>query len=208
MRTVLAFLLMFVSSALFALDKGHIQNLTPSEFEYIAKSFESVNVYYPVFKNGGNILTKINKRDPKIAGDSEYVLYLFFSKYEASTFLRQFPGGRLKSKKYVNVLREQYKNRKVKNDMKRPLLVARQTMRPMKEVFEYFAHNNGMPYILSKKHEKIIMAFTFREIAILTQQEIKKSGREIGRVGLGEKQFINFIIQQGKNGILVKMFGG
>ena len=213
MRFFIGVTLIVVSSIAFALDKGQFTNISVSDFEYVLKAFKSVTVYYPMPNGTGNVITQLKSRDPKVLFKSEYIINLYYSPNEDARFGGMLAKGHIGGVRLVNVLKDQFKQRNLQNTEKNPLFVVRQHINPTAEIYEYLGRKDGSPYIINGKGEKVILAGATQKLSLQLQEKIeekitnKNHAKEIHRIGLDEKSFIRFIIEQGRKGVTVKVFG-
>jgi hypothetical protein len=210
-------LLLFLSINSYALDQGHIPEMSNDEFEkYILTAFQKVEVYYPATNTDGSIITEIDTLPlvkPKLISDIKYGLILFFDPNECEEFLatiKDLEGGKIKSSYAGNLLKEMYKrrNESVSIDRDKPDFIILADLQKKLPVYEYLVDEKSKEiFTFEYEDKKIIPAFLSQQKAIAFQQKAKSQGLNLARIGLDEKSFMEFILDQGRKGSLTLIEG-
>jgi hypothetical protein len=217
MKVLLVIIALSLSINSYALDKGHMPEMSDVEFEkYILTAFQKVKVCYPLTSTGSSITTEIDTLPlvkPKLTSDFKYGLILFFDPDECRKFLATIKiakGGSIKSTYSGNLLKEMYKRRNepVSKDKNNPNFIILTDFQQRLPVYQYLVEEKSQEvFTFGYKDKKIIPAFLNETNAIEYQQKAKSKGMNLSRIGLDEKSFMEFILNQGRKGYLTLIEG-
>jgi hypothetical protein len=217
LRAIAGILLAMAPCAAPGLDRGHFKGMDEGDGAAIAAAFEGVEVHFLVGeKTGGSVLSRMLRANPKVNGLTDYGLFMYFNPRDAEVareiFEKQNKGRvRIAVGSAAKVVREQFARRNsppARGDHEPEPIVLITAERKI-DVIEYLARDGDVvPMTIKGAGGKpTIVAFLSRAKAIEVQEGLKKSGVAANRIGLDEKSFMRFIVDQERHGRAVRVTG-
>jgi hypothetical protein len=217
LRRAAATLLALLPLAAGALDRGHFKGMPDEDLAPLAAAFEGVQVHYLVGeKTGGAVLSRMVRANPKVNGLTDYGLFMYFNARDAELARDIFEKTshekvRVQSGSAAKVVREQFARRNAEPSRgdNEPDDVIFISVERKVDAIEYLATKGEVVPMSIKGVEgkRTVLAFLSRAKAIEVQEGLKQGGVIAERVGLDEKSFLRFILEQAKQGRAVQVVG-
>jgi hypothetical protein len=212
---LLTVLLSATTSSAHALDRLHFKGMSENDLDSILTAFQQVNVHYLVAADGGSIMTRLSKPNPKVNEVTNFGVLMYFNLQDAESARLAYEKSnagkaQVRSAPANKIIRAQFgrRNSAPSQGAHEPDFIIFLSAAPKLDVIEYLLSPNRTPISVKAKDGKdVVLAFLDRNKAMQFQSGLQAKGAKTDRVGLDERAFMEFIVTQSKQGRYVLVQG-